>query len=221
MIRTTAFSVSGQLAQPEVRWAAHHAWALAWKAWEPSSRAIKRLTSSKERISKALLVHQALHVLQRHHFIRSRREDGDAVAGFRREGSGGEARGKQSLSSESRDDRTRRGFLFCGKFLRGLEDVIRDVQCGSHASDVSASNAGSQAASPERRQQRGQRAFIRRVGEEGVGELAFLGLELVDAFLDGALADELVDEDRLRLADAVGAVGVRIYSAVGSETPSR
>jgi hypothetical protein len=44
------------------------------------------------------------------------------------------------------------------------------------------------------------------VGEVAVGELAFLGLELVDAFLDGALADELVDEDRLGLADAVGAV---------------
>ena len=30
-------------------------------------------------------------------------------------------------------------------------------------------------------------------GAGGVGEEAFLGLELVDAFLDGALADELVD----------------------------
>jgi hypothetical protein len=56
--------------------------------------------------------------------------------------------------------------------------------------------------SPRRREQRGPRAFIRRggaggIGEEGVGELAFLGPELVDALLDGALADELVDEDRL------------------------
>jgi hypothetical protein len=39
-----------------------------------------------------------------------------------------------------------------------------------------------------------------------VGELAFLGLQLVDALLDGALADEPVDEDRLGLADTVGAV---------------
>jgi hypothetical protein len=46
--------------------------------------------------------------------------------------------------------------------------------------------------SPQRREQRGQRALIRRcgaggTGEDAVGELAFLGLELVDAFLDGAL----------------------------------
>ena len=45
------------------------------------------------------------------------------------------------------------------------------------------------------------------VGEEGVGELGLLLLELVDALFDGALADELVDEDRVLLADAVGAVG--------------
>ncbi|MBB5350986.1 hypothetical protein HNR46_001220 [Haloferula luteola] len=32
-------------------------------------------------------------------------------------------------------------------------------------------------------------------GEEGVGELALHGLEWVDAFFDGALVDELVDED--------------------------
>ena len=46
-----------------------------------------------------------------------------------------------------------------------------------------------------------------RVGEEAVGELGFFDLEAVDAFLDGVLAEELVDEDGLVLADAVGAVG--------------
>jgi hypothetical protein len=56
--------------------------------------------------------------------------------------------------------------------------------------------------STQRRKQGGQRAFIRHggaggVGEEAVGELAFLGLQLVDGVLDGALADELVDENRL------------------------
>jgi hypothetical protein len=32
-------------------------------------------------------------------------------------------------------------------------------------------------------------------------------LELVDALFDGALADELVNEDGVLLADAVGAIG--------------
>ena len=46
-----------------------------------------------------------------------------------------------------------------------------------------------------------------RIREEAVGELGSLDLEAVDAFLDGVLAEELVDEDGLVLADAVGAVG--------------
>jgi len=45
------------------------------------------------------------------------------------------------------------------------------------------------------------------VGEDAGGELAFLVLEFVDAFFDGFLAEEFVDEDGLVLADAVGAVG--------------
>ena len=36
-------------------------------------------------------------------------------------------------------------------------------------------------------------------------------LELEDAVLDGAAADELVDEDGLGLADAVGAVGGLVF----------
>ena len=45
------------------------------------------------------------------------------------------------------------------------------------------------------------------VGEDSCGELAFLLLEFVDAFFDGFLAEEFVDEDGFVLADAVGAVG--------------
>ena len=45
------------------------------------------------------------------------------------------------------------------------------------------------------------------VGEEGVGKLGLAGLEGLDALLDGAGTDEFVDEDRVFLADAVGAVG--------------
>jgi len=48
-------------------------------------------------------------------------------------------------------------------------------------------------------------------GEEGVGEERFLLLELVDAVFDGALTDELVDEDGFVLADAVGAVGGLVF----------
>src|SRR5947209_9037358 len=39
------------------------------------------------------------------------------------------------------------------------------------------------------------------------GERPFPRLQLEDALLDGAGGDQLVDEDRLVLADAVGAVG--------------
>ena len=44
------------------------------------------------------------------------------------------------------------------------------------------------------------------IGEEAVGELAFLGLEGVDALLDGALADELVEEDRLAETQTLAAI---------------
>ena len=52
-------------------------------------------------------------------------------------------------------------------------------------------------------------------GEEGggggrddlVGEEAFMTEEVVDAFLEGAFADEVVGDDGAGLADAVGAVG--------------
>ena len=65
--------------------------------------------------------------------------------------------------------------------------------------------------SPQWREQRGQRALIRRggaggFGEEAVVELAFLGLELVNALLDGALADELVEEDRLAETQTLAAI---------------
>ena len=43
--------------------------------------------------------------------------------------------------------------------------------------------------------------------------MGFLLLELVDAVLHGAGADELVDEDGLVLADAVGAVGGLIFGS--------
>ena len=46
-----------------------------------------------------------------------------------------------------------------------------------------------------------------RVGEQAGGEFGFFLLKLVDALLDGVLAEEFVDEDGLVLADAVGAVG--------------
>ena len=45
-----------------------------------------------------------------------------------------------------------------------------------------------------------------RVCEETVCEGGFVLLEFVDAFFDGFLAEELVDEDRLVLAYAIGAV---------------
>ena len=45
-----------------------------------------------------------------------------------------------------------------------------------------------------------------RVRKEAFCELGFFLLEAVDAFLDGFLAEELVDEDGLVLADAVGAI---------------
>ena len=47
------------------------------------------------------------------------------------------------------------------------------------------------------------------MGEDAGGETALVGLEWVDALLDGVLAQQLVDEDRLGLADAVGAIGSR------------
>ena len=50
-------------------------------------------------------------------------------------------------------------------------------------------------------------------GEEGVGELSFFELELVDAVFDGGGAEEFVDEDGFVLADAVGAVGGLVFSS--------
>ncbi len=47
--------------------------------------------------------------------------------------------------------------------------------------------------------------------EEGVGEERFLLLELVNAVFHSARADEFMDEDRLVLADAVGAVGGLVF----------
>ena len=44
------------------------------------------------------------------------------------------------------------------------------------------------------------------VGEDSGGEFSFLLLQLVDAFFDGVLAEELVNKHRIVLADAVGAV---------------
>ena len=49
------------------------------------------------------------------------------------------------------------------------------------------------------------------VGEEGFDEVGFVALEVDDAVFDGALADELVDEDRFLLTDAVGAVGGLVF----------
>jgi ribosome-binding ATPase len=51
------------------------------------------------------------------------------------------------------------------------------------------------------------------VGEQGLGEAGFFLLEQVDAFLDGAAAEQFVDEHRLLLADAVGAVGGLVLAA--------
>jgi hypothetical protein len=40
-------------------------------------------------------------------------------------------------------------------------------------------------------------------------------LELVDALLDGVLAEQLVDEDRVVLADSIGAVGDLVFGGFG------
>ena len=53
----------------------------------------------------------------------------------------------------------------------------------------------------------GQLELLGFAGEDAFGEAGFLGLQLLDAFLDAAGADELVDEYGFVLADAVGAVG--------------
>jgi hypothetical protein len=49
------------------------------------------------------------------------------------------------------------------------------------------------------------------LGEQRFDEGGFLFLEFEDAVLDGAAADEFVDEDGLGLADAVGAVGRLVF----------
>ena len=49
------------------------------------------------------------------------------------------------------------------------------------------------------------------LGEQGLDEGGLVFLEFEDAVLDGAAADELVDEDGLGLADAVGAVGGLVF----------
>jgi hypothetical protein len=46
-----------------------------------------------------------------------------------------------------------------------------------------------------------------RIRQQTGGEFGFFLLHFVDAFLDGVLAEQLVNEDWLFLADAVGAVG--------------
>ena len=46
-----------------------------------------------------------------------------------------------------------------------------------------------------------------RIRQQAGGEFGFFLLHLVDALLDGVLAEEFMDEDRFVLADAVGAVG--------------
>src|SRR5262245_44777716 len=48
---------------------------------------------------------------------------------------------------------------------------------------------------------------LRRIAEERAGEAGLAALEQEHALLDAAGRVELVDEHRLRLADAVGAVG--------------
>ena len=68
------------------------------------------------------------------------------------------------------------------------------------------------------------RAFRRRselggfLGEQRLDEGGLVFLEVEDAVLDGAAADEFVDEDRLGLADAVGAVGGLVF---GGGVPPR
>jgi hypothetical protein len=55
-------------------------------------------------------------------------------------------------------------------------------------------------------------------GEQRLDESSLVFLQLDDAFLDGAAADEFVNEDRLVLADAVGAVGGLVF---GGGVPPR
>ena len=58
------------------------------------------------------------------------------------------------------------------------------------------------AASIQQRSHRRRIEAVRniRVGEDSGGELALVLLQLVDALLDGVLAEQFVDEDRVVLA---------------------
>ena len=56
--------------------------------------------------------------------------------------------------------------------------------------------------------------FCGIVGEECLDEGGLVLLEFENPILDGAAADEFVDEDGLGLADAVGAVGGLIFGGL-------
>ena len=53
--------------------------------------------------------------------------------------------------------------------------------------------------------------FFQPAGEELVCHVALAGEHGVDVFLDGAAADERVDDDRVLLADAVDAVACLVF----------